>query len=156
MHRNISRVAVSLAMATLCGLVLAAAREPDSENKLIGTWRLVSLKYGDAAQATPAPANTVHLKHVTPTHFTVVSYDAQSKAVTRVGGGSYSLKDKSYTEKTEYAHGEDFTNLLGKEHSFTWELQGDRWTHSGSLAGGLKIEEVWERVKEPSRLQVAP
>jgi hypothetical protein len=152
MHRRIPQVAFSLALLTLCSLVLAAAREPERRSNLIGTWRLVSMKYGDA-QSRPAPADVIHLKHVTRTHFTVVSYNAQSKEVTRVGGGSYSLQGKSYTEKVDYALGTSFVNLLGKEQSFTWELQGDRWIHSGTLSSGLKIEEVWERVNEPSPSQ---
>jgi hypothetical protein len=152
MRRSIPQVLISLALVTVCGLVIAAAREPDSGNRLVGTWRMVSFKYGDAAQSSPAPADTVHLKHVTPTHFTVVSYDARTRQVTRVGGGSYSLQGRSYKEQVEYALSDSFNNLLRKEQSFTWELKDDRWIHSGSLSSGLKIEEVWERVQGRQQL----
>jgi hypothetical protein len=47
----------------------------------------------------------------------------------------------------DYAMGGTLPELLGKEQSFTLRLEGDRWTHSGTLTNGARIEEIWERVR---------
>jgi hypothetical protein len=136
------------------GLVARAA--PHGANptvNLVGTWRLVSATYGNPAGKELrdwvhyVPHEVVHLKHITPTHFTVVTYEAQTKKVTVVGGGRYSLQDGTYKEWVDYAMGGTLPELLGQEQSFTLRMDGDQWIHSGTLTNGAKIEEVWERVR---------
>jgi len=36
---------------------------------------------------------------------------------------------------------------LGKKQAFTIRIDGDKLFQSGQLSDGLKIEEVWQRVK---------
>jgi hypothetical protein len=36
---------------------------------------------------------------------------------------------------------------LGKKQEFTIKIDGDKLTQSGKLSDGMKIEEVWQRVK---------
>jgi hypothetical protein len=123
----------------------AKAGQDKSENKLIGTWRLVSARYG--GQDFQFPAGTTMLKHVTAAQFMWVSYDNDGQ-VFRAAGGQYSIKGDTYEETPEYGMSADFDQIRGKAHSFKWKVDGNKWHHDGKLSGGLTIEEVWERVEK--------
>lgn len=136
------------------GMVLALAsaaradepkKEPKADNKLVGTWKLTSAKYGGQDFAFPAGLTTV--KHVTPASFMWVTYDSEGK-VTRCAGGAYTLKDNMYEETPEYGISGDFDVIKGKAQTFTWKVEGNKWHHDGKLSNGLTIEEVWERVEK--------
>ena len=153
MHRIGTRMLTGVALLVAGVVASAAPHEPATNGSLVGTWRLVSATYGNPGGKEIrdwihyVPQGVVHLKHITPTHFTVVTYEAQSKKVTIVGGGRYSLQDGVYKEMIDYAMGGTLPDLLGKEQSFTLRLEGDRWNHSGTLSNGARIEEIWERVR---------
>src|SRR5262249_28562333 len=116
-----------------------------TENKLVGTWKLVSAKY--AGQEFKFPEGTTMLKHVTPTQFMWASYDKDGK-VFRAAGGFCTLKGDTYEESPEYGFSDDFEAIKGKTHTFKAKVQGNRWHSDGKLADGLTIEEVWERVEK--------
>jgi hypothetical protein len=111
---------------------------------LVGTWKLVTAKYGGKEHKFPEGATT--LKHVTPTQFMWVSYDKDGQAW-RTAGGGYTVKETAYEETPEYGMSSDFRIIKGKAQTFTWKLDGDRWLHTGKLSNGLTIDEVWERVE---------
>ncbi len=122
-----------------------AKADAKSENKLVGTWKLVSAKYGGEEFKFDEGLTTV--KHVTPTQFMWASYDKDGK-VTRAAGGSYTMKGDAYEEVPEYGTGEDFDVIKGKAQTFKWKVEGNKWHHNGKLSNGLTIEEVWERVEK--------
>lgn len=133
-------------------LAAAAVARPDdppgdakADNKLIGTWKMVSAKY-DGQEFKRAEGYTT-LKHVTPVHFLWVTY-GKDGTVTRGAGGTYTLKDMEYVETPEYGVGADFEAVKGKAHTFKWKVEGNKWYHSGKLSDGLMVEEVWERVEK--------
>jgi hypothetical protein len=114
---------------------------------LVGTWQLVSFKYGDATKWLDAPNTQRRIKHITGTHFTWVAYDVASGKVQSMAGGTYMLNEGgAYTESIEYA-GEGMTDYLGKKQSFNIRVEGDKLHQSGQLSDGTKVEEVWQRVK---------
>ena len=117
----------------------------DAAAKLIGTWKLTSAKY-DGEESDLTKSGTT-LKHITPGNFIWVTYDSDTKEVSRTAGGTYTLDGEKYEETPRYGRGADFEAVRDKPHTFTLKLEGDSWKHSGALANGLKIEEVWERVK---------
>ena len=57
------------------------------------------------------------------------------------------MEGTTYTETIDYA-GEGMEAFMGKPQKFTVRVEGDKLYQSGELSNGLKIEEVWERVKE--------
>lgn len=157
MTKNLMSVAVSLSLLSVA-LVLGQRQDiaeadstlthtADAKGKLAGSWRIASYKYGDMAKFVNWPANQIMLKHVTPTHFTWVTYDAKTGAVTRMGGGTYSWNGNIYRENLQYGLGADVKGLVGKPQIFTGKVTETRWNHSGTLSQGEKIEEIWERVK---------
>ena len=102
MHRIGTRMVGSLALLLVGMVAFAAPRESDTKSDLVGTWRLVSATYtGSGDRLDYVPEKAVHLKHITSTHFTAVTYEAQSRKVTIVGGGPYSVEDRGYQEKIE-------------------------------------------------------
>ncbi len=112
---------------------------------LQGAWRCVAAKYGSTRDFQDVPASTKMIKLVTGTHFTWVRVNSDTMEISSAGGGPYTADGDSYTETVEY--GLAMGNLIGEEQKFTWEADGDKWSHSGTLSIGLKIAEVWERMK---------
>jgi hypothetical protein len=143
--------AVSLVAGTLLvafgalGFADNPKADGDAAARLIGTWKLTSAKYGGEESDLPKSGTT--LKHVTPGNFIWVTYDSETKEVTRTAGGTYTLDGEKYEETPRYGLGADFEAVRDKPQTFTLKLEGDSWKHSGELSNGLKIEEVWERVK---------
>lgn len=118
--------------------------EAKAPHKLVGTWKLVSAKYG--GKEFPFPEGTTMVKHVTPTQFFWATYDKDG-TVSRCAGGPYKVTDETYEETPEYGMGADFEAIKGQSHPFTWKVEGKKWHHDGKLANGLTIDEVWERVE---------
>ena len=112
----------------------------------LGTWQLISTKYGDAKDFSDFPKEQRRVKLITATHFTWVQYDAGSKKVESMAGGPYTLDGNSYTETIEFV-GTDMEAYLGKKQLFKIKVDGDKLNQSGQLSDGLKIEEVWQRLK---------
>src|SRR6266404_6230533 len=99
-----------------------------SDNKLVGTWKMVSAKYG--GQEAQLPEGVTTLKHITPTQFMWASYDKDGQ-VTRAAGGDYTLKGEVYEETPQYGMSSDFDLIKGKVHKFKWKVEGKKWYHNG-------------------------
>jgi hypothetical protein len=141
-------------LGTLIGVTLLSApgrtAEPDTDskkadNKLVGSWKCISAKYG--GKDAPRPEGYTHVKHVTPTQFMWAIYDAEGK-VSTVLGGSIKIKGDEYVETPEYGTEDVLAQLKGKPQEFNWKIEGNKWHHTGKLSTGLTIEEVWERVEK--------
>jgi hypothetical protein len=115
------------------------------DNQLVGTWQVVSAKYG-GTEVKP-PEGTTQVKHVTPEQFMWATYDKDG-TVTTVLGGTYTLKGDTYVETPEYGTGDVLQSLKGKPQTFKWKVEGNKWYHDGKLSTGLTIEEVWQRVEK--------
>jgi hypothetical protein len=137
-----------LALAAHYPPIRLAADEPKGEgaaaNKLLGTWKLVSAKYGGRESTLPKEATT--LKHVTPTHYMWVTFDKDGE-VTRTQGGPYVFDGGVLKSTPEYGLGREFEPIKGKQQLFKVKFDGNRWTQSGTLSTGTTLEEVWERVE---------
>lgn len=112
----------------------------------LGTWRLVSAKYGDAKEFSDVSNQGPHIKMLTANRFIWVIYDSKTKLVSLSMGGSYRLEGASYTETVEFFQPKGMKVYLGKEQVFTIRIKGDRLFQSGKLSDGMQIEEIWQRV----------
>lgn len=137
--------AVAFAVAAPAARADEPKPAPKPEHQLVGTWKMVSAKYG--GQERKFPDGFTMVKHVTPTQFMWATYDADGK-VMRAAGGGYTLKGEAYEETPEYGLSADFDLIKGKAQTFTWKVEGNKWLHNGKLSSGLTIEEVWERVEK--------
>ena len=113
---------------------------------LVGTWEIVSVKYGNATTFSDPPADRKSVKFVTPTHFIWIWVNPKTGQVSNSMGGRYKHEGDSYVETVEFAMPR-MEVYVGKDQKFTAKLEGDKWIHSGVLSEGQKIEEIWKRVK---------
>jgi hypothetical protein len=145
-----------IAMAALAAAVgVRGQQEPkrgsgsgtESSGSHLGTWQLASCKYGTNQQSfAEPPSSQRRIKLITETHFTWVEFDTTTKKAQGMAGGAYSLSGDTYTESIDWADS-GMESYLEKKHAFTIRVEGDRLLLSGTLADGLKIEEIWQRVK---------
>jgi hypothetical protein len=131
-----------------CGMLRADDKgaQQNAEQPVIGTWKLLSAKYGD--EAVDNSKLGITLKHITPTSFLWLSYDPETKEISRSSGGTYTLQGDRYEETPQYGLGADAAATRGKVQSFTLKIEGDKWHQVGTLSNGVKIDEVWERCKK--------
>lgn len=134
-------LAVIIALATTAAV---RAEDPKVENKLVGTWKLVSARYDGQEFKYQG---TTKIKHITPTQFMWATYDKDGN-VSQAAGGGYTLKGETYEETPEYGLSSDFDIIKGKPQSFKWKVEGNQWHHDGTLSNGLTVEEVWVRVEK--------
>jgi hypothetical protein len=119
--------------------------EARTENKLIGTWKMVKAKFD--GKEFKIPEGATQFKHITPTQYMFVDFDKDGN-IFDARGGPYTLKGEKFESTPEYGVSENFKALKGKAQSFECKVEGDKWYHSGRLSNGLTIEEVWERVEK--------
>jgi hypothetical protein len=108
-----------------------------SRGRLEGTWEHT---FQNAPQHR-------QVKIINETHFVWVTYVRQDGRPLLVGGGTYTFDGKTYKEKYEFGGPGLPAELVGKEQVFTAELDGDKWTHSGTLSNDFRVDEVWRRVR---------
>lgn len=140
-----SMILACLSLLTI-RLVAGADDNPDAafdakrlKRELPSTWECVSF--------ADLPQQIAHIKHVTPTHYTWVTYDRDRREVLATSGGTWSLRDGKYVEVCEFAS-DTHQHLRGKAVAFAINLVGDKWDHKGLLDSGFEIDEVWNRLKQ--------
>jgi hypothetical protein len=101
----------------------SATSDKPSSPPLRGTWKLITgtLTENGKTTVTDYTQNTSFIKIINDEHFAFLQHDLHkgkdSSALFVAGGGSYSLKDSSYTEHLEYCNdrqweGNDFTFIV--------------------------------------------
>jgi hypothetical protein len=145
MRKTLLILGAAAALAFTAALPGADKPQMDAASHL-GTWRLISAKYGDAKEFSDVSNQGPHIKMLTADRFIWVIYDSKTKLVAMSMGGSYSLQGSNYRETIEFYLPEGMKVYLGKEQVFTIRVEGDRLFQSGKLSDGQNIEEIWQRV----------
>jgi hypothetical protein len=113
-----------------------ATRSDANEKKLplAGTWKLLTgtlIEKGDTT-VTDYTRNVSFIKVINDTHFAFMNHDltkgSDSSAVYSSGGGTYTLRDSTYTEHLEYCSAR---NWEGHDFSFTIQLNNDTLIQQG-------------------------
>ena len=148
MNRIVVVIVAMLVMAVAsCQVGQQVQQEPGTKSgSILGTWELVSYKYGNQTKFSDFPKDRRRIKMVTATHSIWFEFETSTKEIQSGAGGSYSLIGDTYTESKDFAIG-GMMGYLGKKHVYTVRVEGDKFTQSGALSNGLKIEEIWHRVK---------
>jgi hypothetical protein len=131
---------ILVAASALMTLSLRAAPAPGEKSlkeQLVGTWECTSLEL---------PKGIVHRKLVTPTHFTWTTFDRDNKTVLACAGGTWSVKEGTYTEHVEFAT-EGHQHLRGNTYTYQVKVKDDEWSVSNKPGGDFDVNEVWKRVK---------
>jgi len=104
-----------------------------SSFQIRGTWKLLSgtlIEKGDTT-VTHYNKDVSFIKIINDTHFAFLQHNTnkgKDASVFVAGGGSYSIKDSSYTEHLEYCSAREWE---GNDFSFTVNIQNDTLTQHG-------------------------
>jgi hypothetical protein len=121
-------------------ILFAACKEKSSSEvtttstlPIEGTWKLLSgtlIEKGDTT-VTDYTKNSSFIKIINKDHFAFLSHDINAPDSTKTfdaGGGSYSLKDSTYTEHLEYCKEREWE---GHDFTFTITINNDTLTQRG-------------------------
>jgi len=139
LKRQVTGVGLALILFGAAG----HAQDTQDAAKLIGSWKLVKAVY----RGKPLnPNGQIEIKNVTDSQFMWFKHKEGSSTVTDVGGGPYSVRGDTYSERLDYGLGNDFKVVKGHVISLKWKLDGNTWHISGTLNNGLPIEEDWQKL----------
>jgi hypothetical protein len=107
----------------------------NSRSDIVGTWKLISgttIEKGDTT-VTNYDTDLSFIKIINDTHFAFLNHDLvkgkdTSKAVYSSGGGTYTLKDNTYTEHLEYCSDRQWE---GNDFAFTISIKNDTLVQTG-------------------------
>lgn len=147
----------SIALACFLFVLLFACQQPSTPVKLPleGTWQLVAATSTekDSTKSTFNPDVTM-IKIINDTHFAFFSHDNNNgkdsaKAQFSAGGGTYDLKDSTYTEHLAYFNQRQWE---GGKFQFTIRIKADTLVQEGiekveKLGIDHIIRETYVRVK---------
>src|SRR5437879_4561862 len=101
---------------------------------LLGTWELVYEKWGDAKEFTSPPAERKSIKFITPIHLFESGLIKKRKSPIQ---WAVLINTKAIlTSKLPSNAFEGMEAYVGKPQKFTAKVEGDKWTHSGTLSEG--------------------
>ncbi len=123
--------ALTLGVTSCAGTRGMRSSPPDIQ----GTWQLTW---------PPMDPKFRELKHITPTHFTWITYDVESHELVAGGGGPYFLVGDTYNERIDFAHGLA-SELVGTLQTFRVTVQGDTLLQTGTMTNGGELRELWVR-----------
>ena len=126
---------ISIAVVLLsCDQQSGMENTKKSSRPIAGTWKLITgtlIEKNDTTR-TDYTKNISFIKIINDNHFAFLQHDLSkgkdSPAVFSSGGGSYTLKDSSYTEHLEYCSDR---NWEGNDFTFTISVNGDTLVQSG-------------------------
>jgi hypothetical protein len=121
-------------------------KEKAGRGGLEGTWELFH----------EAPPARRQVKIINQTHFVWVTYVREDGRPLLSGGGTYTFDGKTYKENYEFGGPALPAELVGKEQTFTAELDGDTWRHKGTLSNDFVVDETWHRVPNRGGKPAAP
>ncbi len=113
-------------------------------SKIIGTWKLVSYKYGDN-ETKQTPDSIRKIKLITQTTFTWVKYSVKDKIINNSAGGTYIWKDDNYIENLNF--GLNMSGFIDKMQIYKIKIDDTSMQISGKLSNNLTIEENWKKVE---------
>lgn len=118
-----------------CETASVKSETKETSNQLVGTWKLLSgtlIEKGDTT-VTDYTKDRSFVKIINDTHFAFLQHDLSkgkdsAAASFSAGGGTYSLKDSTYTEHLEYCNAREWE---GHDFPFTVTLNGDTLIQNG-------------------------
>lgn len=120
-------------------------RIEEKQTALTGLWRITG-RANDAGQVTPMQRGARKtIKLLTGSRFQWAAINPQTKQFSGTGGGTYTLKDGKYTETIDFFSRDN--SRVGRSLTFSTELNGAEWHHTGQSSTGGSVNEIWSREK---------
>ncbi len=115
----------------------------DSGNSdLAGSWRITDRMRDGNMQAMRLGTRKT-IKMITGSRFQWAAFNPETKQFSGTGGGTVTLKDGKYTEHIEFFSRN--ADRVGASLTFDYEVDGDKWIHSGLSSSGNAIKEIWTK-----------
>ena len=115
----------------------------DSGNSdLAGSWRITDRMRDGRMQAMRLGSRKT-IKMITGSRFQWAAFDPESKRFSGTGGGSITLENGKYSEHIEFFSRN--ADRVGATLTFDYEVEGDKWMHSGKSSSGNPIKEIWTK-----------
>lgn len=122
--------------------VMVFNRIDDGNSDLAGAWRITDrMREGEMQKMMLGPRKTI--KMITGSRFQWVAFNPDTKQFSGTGGGKVSLNGGEYSEHIEFFSRNP--DRVGAELTFNYEVDGDRWIHSGLSSSGDPIKEIWTK-----------
>lgn len=109
---------------------------------LAGSWRITDRMRNGEMQAMRLGARKT-IKMITGSRFQWAAFNPETKQFSGTGGGTVTLENGKYTEHIEFFSKN--ADRVGANLTFNYEVNGDKWTHSGLSSAGDPIKEIWTR-----------
>jgi hypothetical protein len=136
---------------TLFGLLMVSLIAT-SQTPLVGTWELISVKATnpDGTKVAMDQSGFREIKVISPTHYMMMTHGVSGDSLVfdKAIAGTIKISGNKFVETPLYASAD---SLLKAKTDYTWKVQGDKFTQSGTVTfpygGKLVIEElVFQRV----------
>jgi hypothetical protein len=140
-HRPYQSMKTTLTALSVLFVLVIACKSGQKEDKpaesglpIQGTWKLLSgtlIEKGDTT-VTAYTGNVSFIKIINDSHFAFLQHDLNkgkdSTASFSAGGGTYTLKDSTYSEHLEYCNAREWE---GNDFHFTVTIQNDTLVQRG-------------------------
>lgn len=123
-------------------VTIVAKRIDYGTGDLAGTWRITDRMRNGEMQAVRLGARKT-IKMITGSRFQWAAFNPETKQFSGTGGGKITLENGVYTEHIEFFSRN--SERVGADLSFNYEVNGNKWTHSGNSSSGDPIKEIWTR-----------
>lgn len=126
-------------------LVIFSIYAQQDSSKIIGTWKLISLKHENKEILISSEDSIQRIKFITQSNFVWIQYLKNTKVVRNSLGGSYTFKDNNYVEKINFV-GLGNIDLIDAINTFKVKFVDDQMYISGKLSTGVFIDEIWKKM----------
>jgi len=115
------------------------------ENDLQGKWLMVGRIRNGKEQRRNLDRPRKTMKFLINGYFQWIAFNTETFQFSGSGGGKYSTKDGTYTEKIEYFSRDN--SRVGAKLKFDYELKNEEWNHIGFSSKGDPMHELWIKRK---------
>ena len=138
--------------------VIFSSFAQEESSKILGTWKLISLKQGDKVINISPDDSIQRIKFITQSNFVWIQYLKSTKIVRNSAGGAYSYDGSKYIENYNFV-GCGSLDFLNRKHTFNVSVNGDKLYLTGKLysskSDSIKIDEIWKRIDNSKESQIA-
>lgn len=150
-----TKITSSLILALFVTFSTYAQQE---SQKILGAWKLISLKQGDKIINISPEDSIQRIKYITQSNFVWIQYLKKTKIVRNSAGGSYTYDGVTYKEKVLFA-GFGSIDFLNRLHTFNVKIVDNLLYQTGNLysstSDSVKIDEIWKRIDDTKESQMA-
>ena len=122
--------------------VMVFNRIDDGVGDLAGSWRITDRMQNGNMQAMQLGARKT-IKMITGSRFQWAAFNPETRQFSGTGGGTVTMENGKYSERIEFFSRN--AERVGAVLTFDYQVNGNKWDHSGLSSSGDPIREIWTR-----------